>query len=81
MSKKNLDPGQFEQSVQELEHIVQQLEQGELTLEQALSQFERGIVLVKQSQQQLLAAEQKVQYLLQQQGTEQLQPFVPKAGD
>lgn len=78
MSKKSAAPVQFEQSIQELEHIVQQLEQGELSLEQALSQFERGIGLVKSSQQQLLAAEQKVQILLQQ---EQLQPFEAKPGD
>jgi len=80
MSKKSANPGQFEQSVLELEQIVQQLEQGELTLEQALSQFERGICLVKHSQQQLQAAEQKVQILLQQQ-QEQLHPFEPQAGD
>jgi len=80
MSKKSAVPGQFEQSIQELEQIVQQLEQGELTLEQALSQFERGITLVKHSQQQLHAAEQKVQILLQQQ-PEPLQPFDAHAGD
>ncbi|MCC5450960.1 MULTISPECIES: exodeoxyribonuclease VII small subunit [Gammaproteobacteria] len=80
MSKKSADPGQFEQSIQELEHIVQQLEQGELSLEQALGQFERGISLVKHSQQQLHAAEQKVQILLQQQ-PEPLQPFEPQTGD
>ncbi len=80
MSKKSADPVQFEQSIEELERIVQQLEQGELSLEQALDQFERGISLVKQSQQQLHAAEQKVQILLQQQ-PEPLQPFEPQAGE
>jgi exodeoxyribonuclease VII small subunit len=81
MSKKTADSLQFEQSMQELEQIVQQLEQGELTLEQALSQFERGIALVKHSQLQLQSAEQKVHILLQQQQQEQLAVFTPQAGD
>ena len=81
MSKKNADSLQFEQSMQDLEQIVQQLEQGELTLEQALNQFERGIALVKHSQLQLQSAEQKVQILLQQQQQEQLATFTPQAGD
>lgn len=75
MTKKKTDFSQFEQGLTELETIVQQLEQGDLQLDQALSQFERGITLVRQSQQQLQAAQQKVQILLDQQGTDVLAPF------
>ncbi|MFN3709202.1 MAG: exodeoxyribonuclease VII small subunit [Alishewanella aestuarii] len=81
MNKKNADTMPFEQSMQELELIVQQLEQGELSLERALSQFERGIALVKHSQLQLQGAEQKVQILLQQQQQESLAAFSPETGD
>lgn len=57
-------PNSFEQSMAELEQLVQQLEQGELPLDQALAHFERGIQLTRQCQQQLEQAEQKVKVLL-----------------
>ncbi len=75
MSKKQPEPQQFEQNLRELENIVQQLEQGDLTLDQALLQFERGVQLSRLSQQQLQSAEQKVQILLQQPSGEQLQSY------
>jgi exodeoxyribonuclease VII small subunit len=81
MSKKKADLSQFEQAMAELEGIVQQLEQGDLSLDVSLSQFERGISLVKQSQQQLQSAEQKVQMLLQQQQQESLHAFTPPPGE
>jgi exodeoxyribonuclease VII small subunit len=78
MSKKQANQPQFEQMIAELALIVQQLEQGELSLDEALQQFERGILLARQSQQQLQAAEQKVQILLQ---PAQLAPFQPEQGE
>lgn len=81
MSKKKADLSQFEQTLSELELIVQQLEHGELSLDQSLQQFERGITLARQSQQLLQAAEQKVQILMQQQQQESLLHFDPPAGD
>ncbi len=81
MSKKKADLSQFEPAMAELESIVQQLEQGDLSLDASLAQFERGIALVKQSQQQLQSAEQKVQLLLQQQQQENLQTFTPPPGE
>ncbi|SHI11587.1 exodeoxyribonuclease VII small subunit [Ferrimonas marina] len=66
----------FEQSLQELEQIVAQLEQGEIPLEQALKQFERGITLVRASQHKLDQAEQQVSMLTQQAGHDDtLTPF------
>lgn len=62
----------FEASMQELENIVKQMEQGELPLDEALKQFERGIQLARKSQQTLSAAEQKVQVLMQQDGETEL---------
>jgi exodeoxyribonuclease VII small subunit len=78
MSKKQANQPQFEQMIADLASIVQQLEQGDLSLDDALQQFERGILLARQSQQQLQAAEQKVQILLQ---PAQLAPFQPEQGE
>ena len=81
MSKKQAKPQQFEQMIAELESIVHQLEQGDLSLDDALAQFERGIALTRASQQQLQTAEQKVQILLQPNAQEQLVPFTSPAGE
>jgi exodeoxyribonuclease VII small subunit len=74
-SKKKTDNLSFEQSLQELESIVTQMEQGDLELDLALQQFERGIMLARNSQSKLSEAEQKVKILMQQQGQEKLLDF------
>ncbi|RUO80773.1 exodeoxyribonuclease VII small subunit [Idiomarina tyrosinivorans] len=71
----------FEQALQQLEAIVHDLEQGELPLEQALEKFEQAVKLSRLSQQQLQAAEQKVQQLLNQNGDEQLADFAQPNND
>lgn len=53
----------FEQSITELEQIVKQLEQGELSLEDSLKQFEQGIGLARKCQEVLTQAEQKIEFL------------------
>jgi exodeoxyribonuclease VII small subunit len=60
----------FEASLGELEQIVTQLEQGDVSLDDALKQFERGINLVRQSQAKLEQAQQKVSILLNEGDTE-----------
>jgi exodeoxyribonuclease VII small subunit len=65
----------FEKSLAELNKLVEQLETGKLTLEQSLTAFERGIKLTHECQQALVAAEQKVQILLEQEGKPQLQAY------
>jgi exodeoxyribonuclease VII small subunit len=65
----------FEAAMQELEEIVVEMEKGDIPLEQSLKKFERGIQLARQSQQQLKAAEQKVQILMQSNGDETLADF------
>lgn len=74
-SKKKIDSLSFEQSMQQLESIVTQMEQGELPLEQALEQFERGIQLARNSQLALKNAEQKIKILMQQNGQQSLEDF------
>ena len=54
----------LEKSMQQLEEIVQQLEQGEIPLEKALQQFEKGVKLSRDCQQALDSAEQRVRQLV-----------------
>lgn len=66
----------FEANLRQLEQLVQQMEQGELTLEQSLSTFEQGVALTRACQQALDKAEQKVNLLLQdEQGAISRKPF------
>jgi exodeoxyribonuclease VII small subunit len=65
----------FEQSLAELETVVERLEHGELPLEDALRQFERGIELARSCQSALKQAEQKVEILLQKTPDATPEPF------
>jgi len=79
--KEPANVGGLEQSLKELEMLVERLEAGELPLEEALAQFERGIKLTRACQTILKDAEQKVEILLKK--TEQAEPelFESDAGD
>lgn len=65
----------FEQAVSELEQIVNEMEAGEISLEESLKKFERGIKLVRASQQQLASAEQKIKILMSNDESSPLQDF------
>ena len=65
----------FEQSLTELESLVQKLEQGDVPLEDALRTFERGVALTRQCQTALRTAQQKVEILLAKNGEESVAPF------
>ncbi|MDL0430712.1 exodeoxyribonuclease VII small subunit [Marinobacter sp. TBZ242] len=68
----------FEKSLDELEKLVRDLEQGELSLEQSLSAFERGVKLTRECQQSLKTAEQRVEQLVENSdGTLGTRPFTP----
>lgn len=60
----------FEAALSELEQIVLQLEQGELSLEESLRQFERGVELTRGCQKALRQAEQKIRILAKKQDGE-----------
>jgi exodeoxyribonuclease VII small subunit len=68
----------FEQKLAELETLVNELEAGELSLEDAMTKFERGIVLTRECQQSLSAAEQKVSQLIAQNSADEIIPFNPE---
>lgn len=71
----------FEESLEELEGLVEQLEDGDLSLEESLAAFEKGVRLARECQDALKQAEQRVQILLQQNGEEQLVPFAEPDAD
>ena len=58
----------FEEKLRELEQLVTRMEDGNLGLEESLEAFENGVKLVKDCQQALEAAEQKVKVLTSAEG-------------
>lgn len=72
--KKKLD---YEAAVTELESLVERLEQGDISLEESLKLYESGVLLTRDCQEALNAAEQKVQILLEQSGQNTLVDFDP----
>lgn len=55
----------FEQSMKQLEQIVQDLESGDLPLEKAIKKFEEGIKLSKLCARKLDETEKKISILLE----------------
>jgi exodeoxyribonuclease VII small subunit len=69
----------FEECLQRLEKIVDELEKGNVPLEQAIKLFEEGVRLSNSCRQELEAAEGKVEILLKENGKLQPEPFEPSA--
>jgi len=65
----------FEECLQRLEKIVDELEKGNVPLEQALKLFEEGMQLSSSCRKELEQAEGKVEILLKQNGKLQPEPF------
>lgn len=74
MTRKTKSPD-LEAALAEINTVIEQMEQGELSLEQSLAQFERGITLIKQCQKILQEATQKVQILITNNGQETLESY------
>ncbi len=74
--KTDEQPKSFEASLESLEKIVQQLENGDLPLEKSLELFEDGIRLSRQCQERLNQAERRIETLLRDnQGRPVASPF------
>lgn len=58
----------FEEIMQQLEIIANELEKGNLSLEESILQFEKGIKLSKQCNDIIEKAERKINILLQKEG-------------
>jgi exodeoxyribonuclease VII small subunit len=67
----------FEQSLEELEKLVERLERGDLPLDEALKTFERGVELTRNCQAALKSAHAKVEVLLKRGGQAEVEPFEP----
>lgn len=69
----------FEECLQRLEKIVDELEKGEVPLERALQLFEEGVDMTRSCRRELDEAEGKVEILLKRNGKLQPEPFEPSA--
>lgn len=77
----NDKPKPFEASLEELERIVRELEQGELPLEQSLELFEQGVKLSRECQERLNQAERRIEILIRDnQGRTAVREFEPESG-
>ena len=72
MSTKTVN---FEQSLDQLNTLIDKMEQGNLPLEMSLKHFEAGVKLIRQCQDTLNTAEQKVKVLIEKQGDLSLEDF------
>lgn len=66
----------LEKALGDLEELVEELESGDLPLEKAMKKFEDGIKLTRGCQSALNDAEQKVEILLKDAGSEELDEFL-----
>ncbi len=88
MAKKDRRVKKFEEAIEELEKIVEQLESGDLSLQDSLAVFEEGVGLVKYCNQKLTEVEKKIELLVKdKEGRLQLEPLTeggdeePEIGD
>jgi exodeoxyribonuclease VII small subunit len=65
----------FEESLAELESIVEKLEKGQLSLDESLVLFEKGIKLVRDCNDKLKNARQKVEQLIEENGELRTEKF------
>ncbi len=75
MAKKKLENLSFDESLSELNSIVQRLEHGDISLEESMTLFERGLNLSQLGQSKLQNAEQQIKILLEKNGENQLSDF------
>lgn len=72
----------FEESLKQLEDLVERLESGEISLEESLQDFEHGVALVRTLRERLDQAQQRVDKIVEQEGGETAaQPMDLMEGD
>lgn len=64
----------FGEALAELEQIVRALESGQLELEDGLARYERGVSLLRQCQEKLAQAKQRVTMLIGELETDECEP-------
>lgn len=60
MSRSKDKPIRFEEAIEELESIIEQVESGQVGLEESLARYERGMKLVSQCRAILETAEKRI---------------------
>ncbi len=63
-AKPEAEPESFENALERLEAIVEELEGGKPSLEEAVSLYEEGVRLFRYSREQLSAAQKRVEELV-----------------
>jgi exodeoxyribonuclease VII small subunit len=71
----------FEESLERLEQITEELEGGSLSLEESLKKFDEGVKLADYCNQKLAEAQDKVNLLLKKNGRLQEVPFPGQTED
>jgi len=72
MAEKKID---FEQSLERLETLVEEMESGKLPLEEMIKHFEEGSKLVTLCSKKLNEVEQKIEKLVKKEGELTEEPF------
>ncbi len=65
----------FEDSLNELENLVDRLERGQLLLDESLELFERGMKLARICNSKLSKAERKIEMLIEENGNQKTVAF------
>ncbi|MCC6678834.1 MAG: exodeoxyribonuclease VII small subunit [Phycisphaerales bacterium] len=71
------EPESFERSLEQIEQIINRIESGEVGLERAISEYERGVSLIRRCREILDKAEQKVEELTRQMVPPESRPETP----
>lgn len=75
--KSTAEPPAFEEALEQLERIVQELEEGKIGLNEALARYEQGVGLLRQCHKLLADAERKIELLgkVDADGNPMVEPF------
>jgi exodeoxyribonuclease VII small subunit len=73
-SPKSAEGADFEQAIVQLEEIIEKIESGQIGLEKSISEYERGVGLIRRCRQVLDRAEQRVEELTAQMQAEKTSP-------
>jgi len=76
---KNGEPS-FEQALERLEGIVQELESGQLSLEESIARYEEGMKLSRRLTQTLEEAEKRIERLVESGGRVSTEPMSAEPG-
>jgi exodeoxyribonuclease VII small subunit len=71
----------FESAIAELDAIVKQMEEGDLPLDKSLKLYERGVTLSRYCQEQLAAAERRIEQLTERGDLRDASHLVDQAAD